>query len=197
MFYIFCLVFFSVLFVFFFIFRGRFEGLKLKIKRGVQNLFGLNFSWFIVRRIFSFVIFFFIFSFAFVGYLSYRFALLGLIYFTFLLAGVSWLRTLINYFKRERFHKYISKFGDNFFQTLLLLPIELAREFSRPFSLTIRLSVNIIVGHFLSKGVYLLIFFFGFGGRFIFVLAVLLEMFVFLVQSFVFSILLIIYLNEL
>jgi F0F1-type ATP synthase membrane subunit a len=76
------------------------------------------------------------------------------------------------------------------------LPIELAREFSRPFSLTIRLRVNILVGHFLRKGVYILIFYFGLKTSLIFVLAVFLEMFVFLVQRFVFSILLLIYLNE-
>jgi len=103
---------------------------------------------------------------------------------------------LLNYFKREGFIKYISKFGDRFFQTLLILPIELAREFSRPFSLTIRLRVNIIVGHFLRKGVYLLIFYLGFRNSLIFVFAVFLEIFVFLVQRFVFSILLVIYLNE-
>lgn len=92
--------------------------------------------------------------------------------------------------------KYITKFGDGFFQTLLLLPIELAREFSRPFSLTIRLRVNIMVGHLISKGVYLLIFFFNLNNRVIFVFAIFLEIFVFLVQRFVFSILLFIYLNE-
>jgi len=102
----------------------------------------------------------------------------------------------LNYFKREGFIKYISKFGDRFFQTLLILPIELAREFSRPFRLTIRLRVNILVGHFLSKGVYILIFYFGLKRRLIFIFAIFLEIFVFLVQRFVFSILLVIYLNE-
>jgi F0F1-type ATP synthase membrane subunit a len=102
----------------------------------------------------------------------------------------------LNYFKREGFIKYISKFGDRFFQTLLILPIELAREISRPFRLTIRLRVNILVGHFLSKGVYILIFYFGFKRRLIFIFAIFLEIFVFLVQRFVFSILLVIYLNE-
>lgn len=142
------------------------------------------------------LIFFFIFIFAFVGYFSYSLALLGLIYFTFIFARIRWLRTIINYFKREGFIKYITKFGDRFFQTLLILPIELAREFSRPFSLTIRLRVNIIVGHFLRKGVYIIIFYFGLNRSFIFFIAIFLEIFVFLVQSFVFSILLIIYLNE-
>jgi F0F1-type ATP synthase membrane subunit a len=159
-------------------------------------LYGLSLDFLVLRGLLRVLVFFFIFMYAFVGYFRYSFALLGLIYFTFIFASVSWLRTLINYFKREGFIKYITKFGDNFFQTLLILPIELAREFSRPFRLTIRLRVNIIVGHFLRKGVYILIFYFGFKRRLVFFFAIFLELFVFLVQRFVFSILLVIYLNE-
>jgi F0F1-type ATP synthase membrane subunit a len=48
----------------------------------------------------------------------------------------------------------------------------------------------------LSKGVYILIFYFGLKRGLIFFFAVFLEIFVFLVQRFVFSILLVIYLNE-
>lgn len=147
-------------------------------------------------RVLGFLFFFFIFSYAFIGYFRYSLALLGLIYFTFFIARISWLRTLINFFKIERLQKYITKFGERFFQTLFILPIELAREFSRPFSLTIRLRVNVLVGHFLRKGVYIIIFFFGLNTRLVFIFAILLEIFVFLVQSFVFSILLIIYLSE-
>jgi F0F1-type ATP synthase membrane subunit a len=165
-------------------------------KKTLINLFGLNLEFFVLRSLVISFAFYFIFSFAFLGYLSYRVALLGLAHFTFIFARISWLRTLFNYFKSEGFLKFITKFGENFFQTLLILPIELAREFSRPFSLTIRLSVNILVGHFLSKGVYLLIFYFGLRGGFVFFLAIFLELFVFLVQRFVFSILLVIYLNE-
>lgn len=165
-------------------------------KKNLGNLFGLDLRFLILRSLSRILIFFFIFMFTFIGYFSYRYALLGLIYLTFLFARVRWLSTLLNYFKREGFIKYISKFGDSFFQTLLILPIELAREFSRPFSLTIRLRVNIMLGHFLRKGVYLLIFYLGLRNSLVFIFAVFLEIFVFLVQRFVFSILLVIYLNE-
>jgi F0F1-type ATP synthase membrane subunit a len=194
--YITFLVRFSVLFFLFFLKIENILNFKSFRKKNLENLFGLNLDFLILRRLRSILVFYFIFIFAFVGYFSYRFALLGLIYFTFVFARVSWLRTLLNYFKREGFIKYISKFGDRFFQTLLILPIELAREISRPFRLTIRLRVNILVGHFLSKGVYILIFYFGFKRRLIFIFAIFLEIFVFLVQRFVFSILLVIYLNE-
>jgi F0F1-type ATP synthase membrane subunit a len=184
------------MFFFYFLKSENILFLKFIRKKNLENLFGLNLDFLVLRSLRRLLVFFFIFIFAFVGYFSYRFALLGLIYFTFIFASVRWLSTLLNYFKREGFIKYITKFGDRFFQTLLILPIELAREFSRPFSLTIRLRVNILVGHFLRKGVYILIFYFGLKTSLIFVLAVFLEMFVFLVQRFVFSILLLIYLNE-
>lgn len=43
-----------------------------------------------------------------------------------------------------------------------MLMIELVREFSRPFSLTIRLTVNVSVGHLICLMVYNLLEFFRF-----------------------------------
>lgn len=46
------------------------------------------------------------------------------------------------------------KSGDKFLKTLRILAVELVREFSRPIALTVRLTVNIIVGHLISIILY-------------------------------------------
>jgi F0F1-type ATP synthase membrane subunit a len=46
------------------------------------------------------------------------------------------------------------KSGDKFLKTLRILAVELVREFSRPVALTVRLTVNIIVGHLISMILY-------------------------------------------
>lgn len=82
-------------------------------------------------------------------------------------------------------------------KTLVLMPIELVREFSRPFSLTIRLTVNISVGHLISMSLYQFLELRG-GDKYIWltVLAIIIECFVFFIQSYVFSRLVYLYLNE-
>lgn len=62
--------------------------------------------------------------------------------------------TLLSFISREKFSIYISKDGDTYLKTLVFLAIEVVREFSRPFALTIRLTVNIIVGHIISISIY-------------------------------------------
>ena len=54
----------------------------------------------------------------------------------------------------EKFSIYIRKAGDTFLKTLRMLAVELVREFSRPIALTVRLTVNIIVGHLISIIIY-------------------------------------------
>lgn len=56
----------------------------------------------------------------------------------------------------------MSKSGDTFSKTLVILMIELVSEFSRPFSLTIRLTVNVSVGHLICLMVYNLLEFSSF-----------------------------------
>uniref|UniRef100_A0A1I7WD53 ATP synthase subunit a n=1 Tax=Heterorhabditis bacteriophora TaxID=37862 RepID=A0A1I7WD53_HETBA len=41
----------------------------------------------------------------------------------------------------------MSKEGDSYLKTFTILIVELVREFSRPLALTVRLTVNILVGH--------------------------------------------------
>lgn len=48
----------------------------------------------------------------------------------------------------------MSKEGDRFLKTFSILIVEIIREFSRPLALTVRLTVNIIVGHLISIRLY-------------------------------------------
>lgn len=93
------------------------------------------------------------------------------------------------------FFLYLTKSGDSLIIAFILILIEIVREFSRPFSLTIRLFVNITVGHtlcILGFVLYERVFgFFGFSMLFI-----IMESFVFLIQSYIFSRLVYIYLND-
>lgn len=97
----------------------------------------------------------------------------------------------------EKFSVYMRKSGDGYLKTTIMLLIELVREFSRPVALTVRLTVNIVVGHLIRMSLYsgleLLI-----GNRYFFLslFAILIECFVFFIQRYIFSRLVFLYLNE-
>jgi F0F1-type ATP synthase membrane subunit a len=46
------------------------------------------------------------------------------------------------------------KEGDSFLKTFSILLVEIVSEFSRPLALTVRLTVNIIVGHLIRMILY-------------------------------------------
>lgn len=75
--------------------------------------------------------------------------------------------------------------------------IELVSEFSRPIALTVRLTVNITVGHLLIIIIYS---FSESSGSLFYILfllfSIFIEFFVFLIQSYIFSRLVYLYLNE-
>ena len=75
--------------------------------------------------------------------------------------------------------------------------VEIVREFSRPLALTVRLTVNIIVGHLIRIILYIGIENY-LGEKYIFIriLAIIMECFVFFIQSYIFSRLIYLYLNE-
>ena len=50
---------------------------------------------------------------------------------------------------------YLRKFGDLFLKTLSMLAVEVVSEISRPLALTVRLTVNIMVGHLLIGFIYI------------------------------------------
>lgn len=97
----------------------------------------------------------------------------------------------------EKFSVYMRKGGDKFLKTFSMLMVEIVREFSRPLALTVRLTVNIIVGHMISHMIYLgLEFSLGDNYFWLTILAIMMECFVFFIQSYIFSRLVFLYLRE-
>lgn len=88
------------------------------------------------------------------GYFTYSFCPCGIVEFTFVYAAVAWIRTLLTFISSEKFSIYIRKDGDSFLKTFRILLVEIVREFSRPLALTVRLTVNIIVGHLIRIALY-------------------------------------------
>lgn len=62
--------------------------------------------------------------------------------------------TLLTFISSEKFSVYIRKPGDTFLKTFRMLLVEIVSEFSRPLALTVRLTVNIIVGHLIRIILY-------------------------------------------
>lgn len=78
-----------------------------------------------------------------------------------------------------------------------MLLVEIVSEFSRPLALTVRLTVNIMVGHLIRIMIYMgLENFIGEKYVWLSVLAIMIECFVFFIQSYIFSRLIYLYLNE-
>ncbi len=147
-----------------------------------------------VISVFTFII---LLTCCFGGYFTYSFCPCGIVEFTFVYAAVAWIRTLLTFISREKFSVYIRKGGDSFLKTFSMLLVEIVSEFSRPLALTVRLTVNIIVGHLISimlyQGLELTL-----GEKYIWIsiFAIIIECFVFFIQSYIFSRLIYLYLNE-
>lgn len=131
------------------------------------------------------------------GYFCYSFCPCGIVEFTLTYALLAWIRAFLVFISSEKFSIYIRKSGDSFLKTLSILAVELVSEFSRPIALTVRLTVNIIVGHLISMMLYqaleLII-----GDIYIWItlFAIIIECFVFFIQSYIFSRLIFLYLRE-
>nr|YP_007890347.1 ATP synthase F0 subunit 6 [Bursaphelenchus mucronatus]ACZ57367.1 ATP synthase F0 subunit 6 [Bursaphelenchus mucronatus] len=130
------------------------------------------------------------------GYFSYSFCPCGMLEFTLSLALVSWLSTFLSFLSSEKISIYFSKSGDTYLKTLSMLVVEIVSEFSRPIALTVRLTVNIMVGHMISMSLFLLPENLGYYNFFFIIFAILMECFVFFIQSYIFSRLIFLYLNE-
>jgi len=133
----------------------------------------------------------------FFGYFCYSFCPCGIPEFTFTYALLAWIRAFLTFISSEKFSIYIRKSGDKFLKTFSILAVELVSEFSRPIALTVRLTVNIIVGHLISIIIYQAIEL-SLGKIYIWltVLAIIIECFVFFIQSYIFSRLIFLYLRE-
>nr|YP_008992261.1 ATP synthase F0 subunit 6 [Bursaphelenchus xylophilus]ACV96739.1 ATP synthase F0 subunit 6 [Bursaphelenchus xylophilus] len=130
------------------------------------------------------------------GYFSYSFCPCGMLEFTLSLALISWLSTFLSFISSEKVSVYFSKGGDTFLKTLSMLVVEIVSEFSRPIALTVRLTVNIMVGHMISMSLYMSVESLGYSYFFLIIFAILMECFVFFIQSYIFSRLIFLYLNE-
>nr|UDL72590.1 ATP synthase F0 subunit 6 [Paramacropostrongylus iugalis] len=131
------------------------------------------------------------------GYFTYSFCPCGMVEFTFVYAMVAWLSTLLTFVSSEKFSVYMSKSGDTFLKTFSMLLVEVVSEFSRPLALTVRLTVNIMVGHLISMMLYMGIEnFLGEKYLWVSIFAIMMECFVFFIQSYIFSRLIYLYLNE-
>ena len=65
------------------------------------------------------------------------------------------MRTLLTFISSEKFSVYMRKGGDSYLKTFSILLVEIVREFSRPLALTVRLTVNIMVGHLIRIMLYI------------------------------------------
>nr|QOS04436.1 ATP synthase F0 subunit 6 [Toxascaris leonina]QST20091.1 ATP synthase F0 subunit 6 [Toxascaris leonina] len=131
------------------------------------------------------------------GYFTYSFCPCGMIEFTFVYAMVAWLSTFLTFISGEKFSIYITKAGDGFLKTFSMLLVEIVSEVSRPLALTVRLTVNVLVGHVISMMLYqLLELYLGIFYVWIVIFAIMMECFVFFIQSYIFSRLIYLYLNE-
>lgn len=147
-----------------------------------------------VISIFTFVV---LLTCCFGGYFMYSFCPCGIIEFTFVYAVVAWMRTFLTFISGEKFSIYITKPGDGFLKTFSMLLVEVVSEISRPLALTVRLTVNVLVGHIISMMLYqLLELTLGIFYVWLTVFAIMMECFVFFIQRYIFSRLIYLYLNE-
>jgi F0F1-type ATP synthase membrane subunit a len=107
------------------------------------------------------------------------------------------LRVFLVFVCGDKFSVYISKRGDFFLKTIRILAIELVSEISRPVALTVRLTVNVLVGHLFCSSLFSL-FELVLGGKWggVVLFAIFLECFVFFIQRYIFSRLIFLYLGE-
>lgn len=155
-----------------------------------------------------FSIFLFILCLNVIGLIPYGFTLTSHLILTFsfsffLFLGINIIAVLLHKF--QIFSLFLPK-GTSIVLAFLLVPIELISYLSKPISLSIRLFANMMAGHALLKviagfaitlmgcqGLYFILYYFVIGLLFP---LFLLEFGVALIQSFVFSLLICIYLND-
>nr|YP_003667989.1 ATP synthase F0 subunit 6 [Oesophagostomum quadrispinulatum]CAQ56166.1 ATP synthetase subunit 6 [Oesophagostomum quadrispinulatum] len=176
--------------------EGMMNMLVKKFFSGMVGVFSYT-SVLPLSSIISFFTFIILLICCFGGYFTYSFCPCGMVEFTFVYAMVAWLSTLLTFISSEKFSVYMSKGGDSYLKTFSMLMVEIVSEFSRPLALTVRLTVNIMVGHLISMMLYAGIEnFLGEKYLWISIFAIMMECFVFFIQSYIFSRLIYLYLNE-
>nr|YP_009310874.1 ATP synthase F0 subunit 6 [Triodontophorus serratus]AOT98908.1 ATP synthase F0 subunit 6 [Triodontophorus serratus] len=176
--------------------EGMMNSLVKKFLGGLVNVFSYS-NVLPMSSIISFFTFIVLLICCFGGYFTYSFCPCGMVEFTFVYAMVAWMSTLLTFISSEKFSVYMSKGGDSYLKTFSMLLVEIVSEFSRPLALTVRLTVNIMVGHLISMMLYMGIESYM-GEKYVWlsILAIMMECFVFFIQSYIFSRLIYLYLNE-
>nr|QZH43781.1 ATP synthase F0 subunit 6 [Cylicostephanus minutus] len=176
--------------------EGMLNSLVKKFFGGLINVFSYS-NMLPMSSVISFFTFIVLLICCFGGYFTYSFTPCSMVEFTFVYAMVAWMSTLLTFISSEKFSVYMSKGGDTYLKTFSMLLVEIVSEFSRPLALTVRLTVNIMVGHLISMMLYTGIENF-LGEKYVWVsiLAIMMECFVFFIQSYIFSRLIYLYLNE-
>nr|YP_011013865.1 ATP synthase F0 subunit 6 [Cylicocyclus ultrajectinus]WPY71319.1 ATP synthase F0 subunit 6 [Cylicocyclus ultrajectinus] len=176
--------------------EGMINGLVKKFFGALVDVFSYS-NILPMSSVISFFTFIILLICCFSGYFTYSFTPAGMVEFTFIYAMVAWMSTLLTFISSEKFSVYMSKGGDTYLKTFSMLLVEIVSEFSRPLALTVRLTVNIMVGHLISMMLYMGIENF-LGEKYVWVsiLAIMMECFVFFIQSYIFSRLIYLYLNE-
>lgn len=130
------------------------------------------------------------------GLIPYSVRIFSFPEYAFFIGISSWLVTFLFFIRHTNYLVFLTKRGDSFLMTLMFLGIEVLRDLSRPFSLRIRIFVNVRIGHWLCHWGYS-----GFDSKrllyFIVVLIVVgVEPLVFLIQRYIFSCIVYIYFND-
>jgi F0F1-type ATP synthase membrane subunit a len=139
------------------------------------------------------IIFVGVFRLLFFGFLPYSTEFIINPWFVGGLSFAAWFGAFLHMISVKRFRLYFVGKGYPLALVFFLVPIELIREFVKPFSLGIRLYVNVALGHYLLLGAWWVL---DHAGPLAYVLAtplVIFEVGVFLIQSFIFTFLVIMY----
>jgi len=149
-----------------------------------------------------FSLFMFILACNMVGMLPYSFTVTSHIIVTFALAACVFCGcTLLAIFKHGpvKFLKFFVPHGLPLIMAPLMFPIEILSYLARPISLSLRLAINMMVGHTLMKVIAGFVFMLGLWGAFPVAFLVVLtgfEIGIALLQAYIFTILTCVYLND-
>lgn len=127
----------------------------------------------------------------------YNFPSTSQVSFVLLISGSFWLRvvlfSLVN--NSKGFFSHLIPEGTPIPLTALLFLIELIRNLIRPLTLTVRLVANILAGHLLIRLLSSLVFIFGASGI-LYVGLNIVEIFVALIQAYIFTTIIVLYFSE-
>lgn len=149
------------------------------------------------RSLIFFRIFIFLFVINFFSVFSFNFPLTSQASLVLLIAGSLWLSFIIFsvFHNMKGFLSHLIPEGTPLPLTSLLFIIELVRRIIRPLTLTVRLVANILAGHLLISLLSSLVFIFNLRGI-LYVGLNLVEMFVAIIQAYIFSTMIVLYYSE-